>query len=64
LLPDGKMEVSFQGIPGRSYRIQRSAGDLDQWTTLATLTAGPSGKVSFPDDAPPPGSAFYRLATP
>jgi alpha-tubulin suppressor-like RCC1 family protein len=64
LLPDGKMEVSFQGIPGRSYRIQRSAGDLDHWTALATLTAGPSGKVSFPDDAPPPGSAFYRLAMP
>ena len=63
-LPDGKMEVSFQGIPGRAYQIQRSAGDLDHWTTLATLTAGPSGRVFFTDDAPPPGSAFYRLAAP
>jgi alpha-tubulin suppressor-like RCC1 family protein/phosphodiesterase/alkaline phosphatase D-like protein len=61
VLPGGGIGVSFQGIPGRAYAVQRSIGGLDDWETLATLTADASGKVSFTDDNPPPGSAFYRL---
>lgn len=64
VLPGGKMGVVFQGIPGRSYILQRSASGLDNWITLATLTADASGKVSYTDENPPPGSAFYRLGMP
>lgn len=64
LLPAGKMGIAFQGIPGRSYLIQRSAGGLDHWLTLATVAADAAGKVSFTDESPPPGSAFYRLGLP
>ena len=63
-LPGGKIGLSFQGIPGRSYVVQRSAGGLDDWQTLATVTADATGKISFTDENPPPGSAFYRLGIP
>jgi hypothetical protein len=56
--------ISFQGIPGRTYLVQRSVNDLEHWETLATLTADDAGKVTFSDDNPPPGSAFYRLGLP
>jgi hypothetical protein len=60
-LPDGKMGVSFHGIPGRSYIVQRSVDGLANWSTLATVVADAAGRVSFTDDSPPAGSAFYRL---
>ncbi|MBN8458005.1 MAG: choice-of-anchor D domain-containing protein [Verrucomicrobia bacterium] len=63
-LPGGKMGLSFQGIPGRSYLVQRSAGGLDDWQTLATVIADATGKISYTDENPPPGSAFYRLGAP
>jgi alpha-tubulin suppressor-like RCC1 family protein len=63
-LPDGRMGLAFHGIPGRSYRVQRSADGLGDWVTLAAIIADPSGKVSFTDDSPPAGSAFYRLGLP
>jgi hypothetical protein len=64
VLPGGTVGIAFQGIPGRSYIIQRSASGLGNWVTLATLTADPGGKVFFTDESPPPGSAFYRLGLP
>ncbi|MCF7734644.1 MAG: cadherin-like beta sandwich domain-containing protein, partial [Akkermansiaceae bacterium] len=64
VLPGGKMGIAFQGIPGRTYLVQRSGGGLDDWVTLATITANASGKVSYIDESPPPGSAFYRLGLP
>jgi hypothetical protein len=64
VLPDGKVGISCQGIPGRTYTVQRSIGGLNDWETLASATADASGKVSFIDDNPPPGSAFYRLWVP
>ncbi|MCU0779626.1 MAG: Ig-like domain-containing protein [Akkermansiaceae bacterium] len=64
VLPDGGMGISFQGIAGRTYTVQRSVGGLDDWATLAIITADAAGKVSFTDDNPPPGSAFYRLGVP
>jgi hypothetical protein len=64
MLPDGKVGISFQGIPGRSYTVQRSGSGLSDWETLAVVTADAAGRVSFTDDNPPPGSAFYRLGLP
>lgn len=63
-LPDGKVGIAFHGIPGRGYVVQRSVGGLGNWATLATLVADASGKVSYTDESPPAGSAFYRLGTP
>jgi hypothetical protein len=59
--PDGKKDLLFQGIPGRTYRIERST-DMTAWTTIATVAASPTGQVTFTDEDPPPGSAFYRIA--
>lgn len=64
LLPDGKPEVSFQGIPGQTYQVQRATAGLTHWTTVATLTADSVGRISFTDNAPPPDSAFYRISSP
>jgi len=50
-------------IPGHTYLLQRST-DLNNWQTLATLVAGTDGAMSFTDESPPPGSAYYRLAKP
>ena len=64
LRSDGKANIMFQGIPGRTYRLQRATGDLTRWTTLSTLVADSAGRLSFTDDSPPPGSAFYRITSP
>jgi hypothetical protein len=63
-LPDGKLALAFQGIPGRTYVVPRSVNGLGNWVTLATVGADASGKVSFTDESPPAGSAFYRLGLP
>lgn len=64
ILSGGKVGVAFQGIPGRAYVVQRSVSSLDNWVTLVTLTADAGGRVSFIDQSPPAGSAFYRLGLP
>jgi hypothetical protein len=63
-LPDGRMGIAFHGIPGRTYVVQRSAGGLDNWVTLATVVADAGGRIAFVDGAPPAGSAYYRLGLP
>jgi len=63
MLPGGGMEIRFQGIPGRSYQIQRSI-DLSTWSTIATVTANSTGGMVFIDENPPQPSAYYRLALP
>jgi hypothetical protein len=63
VLPDGKAQLDYQGIGGRTYMVQRST-NMAQWSFLATLVAGPTGVVTFIDNNPPAGSAFYRIYTP
>lgn len=63
MLSGGRMGIDFYGIPGRSYEIQRST-NLTTWALLTTITAGTNGAVSYIDESPPPGSAFYRLRKP
>lgn len=63
LLKDGKVNVSFHGIPGRSYVIQRSA-NLANWVNLATLTANATGVIQHIDNAPLQPNGYYRLAIP
>ena len=56
--------VSFAGIPGRTYTLQRAPTVTGPWTTLTTVTAGPSGIGSYEDTSPPPASAYYRTVYP
>ena len=63
VLPGGHMGIAFQGIPARTYLVQRST-DLTGWQTLATLVADSTGMISYTDESPPTGSAFYRLGKP
>ena len=58
-LHDGVADLTFRGIPGRSYTIQRST-NLATWTTIATVTAAADGKIRFTDTAPPQPSGYYR----
>jgi hypothetical protein len=62
-LSGGRMELKFQGIPGRIYQIQRST-DMSTWATLSTVAANQFGALTFTDEAPPQPGAFYRLALP
>ena len=56
--------VTFAGVPGVSYDIQRST-DLMTWTTLSAMTAPADGLFSYTDNfsdlGSPPPMAFYRL---
>ena len=58
-LRDGKVDLTFRGIPGRTYVIQRST-NLATWTTLATVTATADGRITFTDPSPPQPSGYYR----
>jgi hypothetical protein len=54
--------VSFTGVPGHAYQVQRST-DMLTWTTLATLSATIQNRVvQYEDTNAPPGAAFYRVA--
>jgi len=62
---NGNATVSFYGIIGLTYEIQRST-DLVNWVTIDTATVGSGGQITFIDTFPglpsPPASAYYRLA--
>jgi sugar lactone lactonase YvrE len=62
-LEDGRMALTFHGIPQRSYHIQRS-GTLGVWTEMAYLPAGADGRIQWIDPAPLPEAGFYRLGPP
>ncbi|MBN8459673.1 MAG: PKD domain-containing protein [Verrucomicrobia bacterium] len=62
-LPGGQVGLSYQGIAGGTYEIQRST-DLTGWTVLATVTAAGNGAVTYTDPSPPAGKAFYRISKP
>jgi hypothetical protein len=57
-LPARAITLQLTGTPGQNYSILRST-DLQTWTPIATVTALPSGAVSFTDASAPPDRAFY-----
>ncbi len=61
-MPDGQINILWQGIPGRTYTLQRSP-DLSSWTTLGSVVPDAQGTVSFTDNPGIP-SAFYRIVAP
>jgi len=61
----GSPTLSFAGIPGYSYGVQRST-NLPVWVTIWTTNTPSNGLFNFTDDfsdlgGVPPASAFYRL---
>jgi uncharacterized delta-60 repeat protein len=62
---DGKAQLRFRAIPGTSYQIQRSIGDLNSWQDMVTLTTDSTGVLTWTDPSdPPPPNAFYRVRLP
>jgi Tol biopolymer transport system component len=59
---NGTATVTFYGIPGQSYDIQRST-DLSIWSTIATTTASVFGKIEF-TDVEQQIASYYRTTTP
>ena len=62
--PGATTVIGYQGIPGRSYVVQRCDDDLGNWATIAIIVADVDGKVAFTDENPPAGKAFYRVGLP
>ena len=62
-LADG-WRLTFAGVSGRSYRVQRSATANGEWSTATTIVMPASGVASYDDHNPPPGTGFYRAVTP
>jgi hypothetical protein len=61
-LVGGLPAVSFAGIPGRGYHVQRTQ-DLSgtpSWTDLVTTNAPAGGLFQFVDPSPPVGTNYYR----
>ena len=59
---DNHPVITFAGIPGYSYSVQRTQ-DLTGtpvWAGLMTTNAPAGGLFKFTDQSPPGGSAFYR----
>jgi len=60
----GGYSVSFAGISGRSYTLQRATNLSGPWTTLGSVTVGSYGIGMYDDTNSPPVSAFYRTIYP
>jgi autotransporter-associated beta strand protein len=63
--PGGPVTVSFAGIPGYSYSVQRTT-NLTDWVTIWTTNAPGGGLFNYTDSfvdlgGTPPTSAYYRL---
>jgi hypothetical protein len=63
-LGNGSFLMEFDGIPGKTYRIQY-AETLPDWQTLGSSTADDAGMFDY-TDTPPPGTParFYRSVYP
>jgi hypothetical protein len=60
----GKAYISFAGIPGYTYDVQRNTGDVENeadWSTVLTTNTPADGLFMYVDDPAPSPSAFYRL---
>jgi autotransporter-associated beta strand protein len=59
-LSGGNANLTFYGIPGTTYTVQRST-DLSMWTDITTVTADSNGLVSYVDVGAPTPNAYYQL---
>jgi hypothetical protein len=56
--------VSFAGIVGSTYTVQRAPTVDGPWVTLGTAAVDWTGLGSLTDTNPPPDDAFYRTVYP
>jgi autotransporter-associated beta strand protein len=63
--------LTFFGVPGTAYNVERSTNGMSTWQVITNLVAptnAPIGVISLTNDVsgldPVPASAFYRLAVP
>jgi len=63
-LTEGGFHVSFAGLPGRTYKLQRSSSPAGPWTNMAPITIDYSGVGVFKDTNPPKSAGFYRTVYP
>ena len=66
IVPDGfgGYFLSFSGVPGSAYRLQRAPVLSGPWATSSPQTAPASGLIEFWDLFPLPGQGFYRSVQP
>jgi uncharacterized repeat protein (TIGR03803 family) len=57
------LHISFLGISGNTYTIQRATAVTGPWTSLGSVNAGNNGAGSVDDTNAPGGSVFYRTVT-
>jgi hypothetical protein len=64
LLPDGKMQLTFAGVPSRTYYIQATSNlETPIWETIGTSVPGTNGVGTFIDlNATNYWSRYYRTA--
>lgn len=58
------MTVSFSGLPGTGYTIQRAGEATGPWTGVATAVPGTNGVAAWRDVTAPPERGFYRVEIP
>jgi hypothetical protein len=58
-----QVEVRFQGLAGRSYRVETAAAVNGPWTAAGTVAAGTDGRVLFVE-AVTVEPRFFRLLEP
>jgi hypothetical protein len=56
--------LSFEGVPGSAYRLQRASSLNGPWATSTAQTAPANGQLEFWDIFPPPSQGFYRSVGP
>ena len=56
----GSLTLSFAGIPGYAYDVERST-NLTVWTAVLTTNAPTRGVWLYTDSNPPQPSAYYRM---
>jgi hypothetical protein len=55
--------LQLTGDPTTTYYIQRATSVTGAYGTIGNATTAGDGTVSFTDNSPPAGAAFYRLST-
>ena len=57
--------ITFWGVPGVSYTIQRSTDNMVTWSdrglSVVANTTQPLGKITFSETVPGSGSGYYRI---
>jgi len=62
---DGVFRVTFAGIPGYTYTVQKALSPNGEWSFLKSATAGADGLFEVTDtQSPPPPTRYYRTIYP